>query len=329
MKPIDSNDDTTPESSDVGGSTGKPESKTSGTAEATNERGRTGSIPYGRLLVGAAVALVVVAAAGPTVAATVGDAVTSVTGPDDGDADIGVGGDVSIAPDHLDALREAGSATTDLELRRDAGSRTVTVSRSTRADFESGNVVSDNRARLELYHGFIDTEPLWIQQYETPDGTYTRTGSSLVSGNYTRYDEADGNWTDEEFADHAYEDVVEGAEELAWERDGREEYEGSDVVRYTVDAPDDVEGLELELSLNASAAPVDSSESVSLTLSNVTVTDASGTLLVDTSGAVRHLEYRFEVLEDGDSVTYVANLDFDDIGSTDVEIPDWASDVEK
>lgn len=232
--------------------------------------------------------------------------------------------DESLSTDHVDAVTDEGSATTTVELRREADSETVSIERTTELDFEAGERTVDNRLVTSTLGGLVSTEPLRVQQYETPTDTYTKTSSSLVEANYTHHDES-GGW-DENRA--LYANTIDDATELDWTRQGQEQHDGTDVTRYTIADADKIEDSELNLTLTASATQVNESGTVSLQLGNVTVTDASGTMLVDDDGIVRQLRYEVELDENGESVTYVAVLSFSDIGETTVTPPEWTTEAE-
>ncbi len=321
--------------------------------ERTRPDGESGSrsavarLPGRRGTVVLAVLVALALVAGPTAAATVSEVVATTVGPvidgsapEDGEgapADpLETGPDESVVERHVSAVVERGSATTTLELRRTEGANTVVINRTARVDFGDRALFEDNRVEVRLYGGAVTSDPLRIQQYRLRGETYTRTTSSLVDGNYTQYDgngskRSDGNgskrWTGANTTDRLYTTGLDGVGNLSWTRTGTEQYEGTEVVRYEVAGVDDFEGQELNLTVSASAPSNDTSRSVSADLGNVTVTDASATLLVDHAGVVRHLEYNLTVLENDESVTYVATLSVSDLGETTVPRPAWANEA--
>mgnify|MGYP000067648145 CR=1 FL=1 len=97
---------------------------------------------------------------------------------------------------------------------------------------------------------------------------------------------------------------------VTYERDGSTTFDGDDVARYTAEGLD---ALSEEMRNDVGE--------------NTTLQSFSGSVLVDGDGVIRKVEVDIETERDGQAQTASITVEVTDVGSTDVEEPDWVSQV--
>lgn len=239
------------------------------------------------------------------------------TGPGDGTGagdGYGVSGDelegTTLADSTAAGVESAGTYTTEQSstvVGSQQGTEFITeATTTTRVDFDAGQgfresqqtQTSGNRSQEVASAVYTDGDTSYRQRMAGGNVTYdTQEGESTGLGgvrpvNVTAFDQN-------------YAPIIDG---MAWEQDGTEQTDGTTVTAYTAT------GVENQSQLGLGQ--------------DTTIDGVSGSLLVDGDGIIRGISLDYDI-ESGESTTSLdAEITLTDVGSTDVEEPEWLSEAQ-
>lgn len=208
--------------------------------------------------------------------------------------------------DHVAALEAAGSFSrqSSLVIRNASATRYINGSYAV----ERGGPAANTANITYVVDGAVDDLPP-TTRYTGGGTTYERQVERTDGGTETRYrsgsepyGDADPRPVNETVAytlGQIARDVVDSS---TWNRSGSGQVDGADVTRY------DTSGAQFGVGLGAD-------------------TDGAATLVVDESGVVRYVAYRFVVAAGGASTEYVYEAGYTGVGSTTVDEPAWTDEA--
>ncbi|NHN46849.1 hypothetical protein G9464_04465 [Halostella sp. JP-L12] len=205
----------------------------------------------------------------------------------------------TVASDHVDAIDAAGSYTFDVAFEAADGESSLSIDAHLEADMESGDAYSVQESNI---FGNQTT-----YKYTSGNTSYEKTvrGGDEENAEYASSEQ--GSVQPVNTTPSFQASLVDGVE---WSQEGTEKLDGVGVTRYESTGVANVTALV--------GAGTDAEN----------VTNVSATMLVDADGVVRQYDLTYTV-EEGDSDTTVTyEVETSNVGSTEVEEPDWLSEAE-
>lgn len=243
------------------------------------------------------------------------------TGP--GSAELALPADLNasyLQSTHGERLAAASSFTTSLNYSVSNASQTLYIESTAR--IEANGSVGFERFGFSNATG----DGIFVETYTDDGTTYERT--AFVSGGQEQAQYDSGEEPYGEFgvtpvnasSARLPELVTSVGGGVTWEQQGTVTYDGTDVVEYTASGE-----AAFDASFRENAQP---SGGLFGPSANITEYDTiEATLYVDEDGVIRQLRYEASGTQDGEEISVVLTVTFDDIGSTSVSEPGWLDEA--